>query len=129
MAIAMTFNSCLKENALDEAVSDYIDCKQRREHQEKEKKDWEEEQDREKEEKEKEGAEYVAPEDKEWELIKEKPYLSEPLKFVVCIDTMGQDRVMNDEERAYAINKVKEYRDQWEQLEITNLTADIHKRI
>ena len=68
MAIKMTYDSCLFEEALDEAIKDKMEISGRIQEQEYQKKQWQEEQDRIKEEKLKNEEEYV-PEEKEWEPV------------------------------------------------------------
>lgn len=48
-----------------------------------------------KKEKDEAGEEYI-PEPKEWEEIKENPYKTEKVSYVVCLHTMGLDRPFND---------------------------------
>ena len=47
------------------------------------------------------------PEVKEWEEIECAPYKTEDKKYVVCLDTMGQDREFTIEEKRFALNTVK----------------------
>ena len=43
MAIELTYESCLKEGALDDALVDFLEVKERREQQEIQRREWEEE--------------------------------------------------------------------------------------
>ena len=43
---------------------------------------------------------------------------------MVCLDTMGQDRVFTDEEREFALEAVCKFRDYWEQFEEAMLVQD-----
>ena len=36
-------------------------------------------------------------------------------QFAICLDTAGQDRRFTDEERKFALNAVKMFREKWEQ--------------
>jgi hypothetical protein len=58
-----------------------------------------------------------------------KPFLTQKVSFVVCLDTLGQDREFTDDEKKLALRTVRDYRDRWEQVEKDNLQADILKRI
>lgn len=58
--------------------------------------EWEEEKQHEREEKERAGEAYE-PEPREWEEIAEKPFDTFEEKYVVCLDTLGQDRELSDE--------------------------------
>ena len=66
------------------------------EEQNKAKAEWEEEQQRAREEREKAGEVYE-PEPREWEEIRERPFDVEIEEFVVCIDTLGQDRELTED--------------------------------
>lgn len=96
IAIPLAYNSCLFEDALDNAVLDYITVQKSREEQNKERFEWEDEQNRLREEREKNG-EIYEPEPREWEVIEEKPFDTIEEQYVVCIDTLGQDREVDDE--------------------------------
>ena len=58
-----------------------------------------------KEEKEKNNEKWEL-EPREWEEIKNPPYLFEEQKFAVCIDTLGQDRELTDDEKRTILNYV-----------------------
>lgn len=116
MAVPLEYNSCLSEGALEAAVQDFLGMEKAVEDQEKFKLEWEEEQNRLREEKEKAGEPFV-PEEKEWEPIEEKPFVSKKKSFVVCLDTLGQDREFTEEQRRFVLNTVKRFRELWEQTE------------
>lgn len=88
LAFKLDYQSCLFEEALDEAIKDKIEVRQRKKQQKQEMSEWLEEQNKLKEEKEKIEEEFV-PEEKEWEKIKTKEFLSNPWIFSVGLDTMG----------------------------------------
>jgi hypothetical protein len=91
LAVKQEYNSCLFESALDNAIVDYSDVKQRIKEQEEDKKKWMEEQNEIKEAKVADGEEYTIPE-KQWEVIEPKAYDTKKETFVVGLNTMGQDR-------------------------------------
>ena len=80
------------------------------------------------EEKEKLGETYV-PEERSWPTITEKPFLSKPRKYVVCLDTMGQDREFTEKEKRFALETVKAFAAIWERREQENLTKDRNMRL
>lgn len=90
LAFKLDYQSCLFEEALDEAIKDKHEVRQRKKQQKVEIGEWLEEQNKIKEEKEKAEEEFV-PEEKEWEKIKTKEFLSIPKFFSVSLDTLGQD--------------------------------------
>jgi hypothetical protein len=47
----------------------------------------------------------------------------------VCVNTLGQDRDLTEDERLYALRTVQKYRDQWEKTEQRNLADDIAKKV
>lgn len=96
MAVPLEYESCLTSAALDAAVADSIQLKKAREEQEKLILEWEEEQEKLKEEKERAGEAYLA-EPKEWEKLMEKPFITKKKSYVVCLDTLGQDREFTDD--------------------------------
>jgi cation transport regulator ChaB len=88
LAVPMTYNHCLVDSALNEAVNDYKDVMARRDELDREKKNHEEDQAARK-------AEAVAneqnyeEEEREWPEIGFNDYPTTQEKFVVCLDTMG----------------------------------------
>jgi hypothetical protein len=88
MSVPLAYNSCLFEEALDNAVSDYLQVQKAREEQNKEKAEWEEEKFRIREDKEKAG-EIYEPEIRDWEVIEEKVFDTEEEQYVVCLDSLG----------------------------------------
>ena len=93
MAIPLIYKSSLHEMALDKALTDYIEILKQVEVQDKEKAEWMEEQETLKEEKAKAGEKFV-PEKRVWEPIKPGPFITKEEKYVICIDTLGQDRAL-----------------------------------
>lgn len=82
LCVRLSYESCLSELALDEAVKDVHDVEQRQKQQDIEKHIWEEHENKRREEAEKTNDEFE-PEEKEWEEIKEKPYHSEVVDYAV----------------------------------------------
>jgi hypothetical protein len=88
MCVPLSYSSCLFEDALDLAVSDFLETQRNREEQEKAKQEYEEEVERERVEKERVG-EIYEQEAREWEQITEKQFETVMQNYVVCLDTLG----------------------------------------
>ena len=114
----------MSEEAIEEAIADKIEVDKRREEQEAERKELEESGSG----KDGEGEEGEG-EERQWEEIKEKDYLSTEQKYVVCIDTMGQDRSLTQEQIRFAIEVVKNYSENWQETEKDNLRKDVEKKV
>ena len=127
MVVPLEYNSCLSANALDSAVADSATLSKAREEQNKERADWEEEQNKLKEEKERAG-EPFEPEFKQWEVLEEKPYLTKKKRYVVCLDTLGQDREFTEDQRRFVLRTIQEFIAIWEEKERTCLRNDIGRR-
>ena len=56
-------------------------------------------------------------------------YLSSQEKFVVCLDTMGQDREFTGDERRFVLRTVQTYKKIWEAEQRDNLTRDRDERL
>lgn len=88
MAVPLVYNSCMFEDALENAVQDYLECEKNREEQQKEIQEYEAERQAAREEKERSG-ETFEEEEKQWDEIQEKPFDTFQESYVVCIDTLG----------------------------------------
>lgn len=97
MVIKMTYDSCLNEDALDDAVRDQQEVNARVKAQDDERKEFEDEQERQKEEKEKIEEEFV-PKDREWEDIKTKDFIVEEKTFTIGLDTLGKAKDFTPEQ-------------------------------
>ena len=51
------------------------------------------------------------------------------MQYVVCLNTMGQDRKYTEQEQLAALRCVQEYRDRWEVLEKENLESDVRAKL
>jgi hypothetical protein len=60
------------------------------------------------------GAEDVKIEERQWDEIKPRPFDTVKVSYVVCLNTMGQDRPYTEEEFKFALRTVRDYRDKWE---------------
>jgi hypothetical protein len=60
-------------------------------------------------------------EERKWEEIKPQPFKTDKISFVVCLNTLGQDREFTEEERKTALRTVRDFKDTWERIERENL--------
>lgn len=51
------------------------------------------------------------------------------VQYVVCMNTLGQDRKLTEEQQLYVKRAVQKFRDQWELTEQKNLSDDITMKI
>lgn len=125
LAIKLEYDSCLFEESLNAAVVDYIDVKQKQKEQEEEKKAYYEKLEEERN----EDEDQPPREEKKWDEIKPQPFLTQKVSFVVCLNTLGQDREFTEDEKKLALRTVRDYKDAWETIEKQNLEQDILRRI
>ena len=128
MAIPLVYNSCLSVEAVDAAIEDWAEVSKQIEAQDKEKAEWEAEQQQLREDAEKAQQEFE-PEPREWEELAIKPFATTEQSFVVCIDTLGQDRELTNDQKRFALETVSKFKDTWEQFENTKLLADRDMRM
>lgn len=126
LAVELKYNSCLNQASFDKAFDDYVDCLNKNQDQEREKIEYH---DKYEEDKANAGDEWVEPEKpKEWPEIKNQAYETHENKFVVCLDTLGQDRAFTEEEKEFVLENIQYYCDHWTKIENQNLQKDIEKR-
>ena len=58
------------------------------------------------------------------EEVKQPEYRSKPQSYVICMDTLGQDREFTQEQKAFVIETVRKYKLKWEEHEKERLTSD-----
>eukprot|EP01022_Parablepharisma_sp_SALTPOND_P015998 TRINITY_DN2300_c0_g1_i1.p1 TRINITY_DN2300_c0_g1~~TRINITY_DN2300_c0_g1_i1.p1 ORF type:complete len:516 (+),score=106.09 TRINITY_DN2300_c0_g1_i1:2776-4323(+) len=58
------------------------------------------------------------------EEVKEPEYQTKPLSYVICLDTLGQDREFTSEQKAFVLETIKKYKQMWEENEKARLTSD-----
>jgi hypothetical protein len=127
LAIKLSYNSCMSDKAIKEAILDKIDVDRRREEQEIARKEYEEEQEIAKDSKDEHPDEEEG--EKVWEEIKEKDFITHENKYTVCFDTMGQDRSLTHDQIKFALDVIKEYAHVWEETEKANLKKEIEKKV
>lgn len=128
MAVRLEYQTCLFEEAYDAGVQDMIKVQEIRRQQDEDRATHEQMQAELKAQAEADGEPFKADE-KKWEPISTKPYLTRTVQIVCCLNTMGQDRKFDCTEKLFALRTVQKYRDRWEQAERENLKADIARKV
>jgi hypothetical protein len=128
LAISLKYNSCLYESSLDKAFENHFAIAQEKEAQEKVKQEHEEKVQKEREEKEAAGEVYKE-EPFELKNIEEPPYPTQEREYVLCLDTIGQDRAFSEAERNFALDIAKHVVVSWEEIERNALTKDKMLRV
>lgn len=77
----------------------------------------------------KQAGEPFEKEEREWPVIEYADFISNEQKFVVCLDTMGQDRPLTDEQKRFVLTVVQKFRENWERAEKASLIADREAKI
>ena len=65
----------------------------------------------------------------EWDKIEFEPFKTSKEEYVICLDSLGQDREFTDEQKRFALNTVKAFKEIWEKQEITSLTRDRDRKL
>lgn len=113
LAVPLIYDSCLFEKSFDAGVEDALECRKLRLQQEEEKHRSEHTSNKEEE------------EEKVYEEIVEAPYQTVQIKFIVALDTLGQDRCFDESQVEKVINWVEFFRKEWERAENQCLKRDI----
>ena len=123
MAVPLVYKSCLNVDSFQKACDDlntYNDAKAK---QEEERAEHEAQQAALKADAEAAGTEFI-PEERSWEEIVLPPIKTEDKKYVVCLDTMGQDRIFTEDERKFILETIYRFRCNWEEFERVKLELD-----
>lgn len=128
MAIPMVYKSCLFDEALTEAVANYGDVQTKKAQQEQDIQAHEALQAQQKEIALSQGQEFE-PEERTWAEIELDPFQTKEEQFVVCIDTMGQDRELTEDQKRFALETVERYIEIWEAEERLALSQDRDRRL
>jgi len=128
LAVSLKYNSCLYDTSLDKAVEAYYETIQRKEKQQKEIAEQEEKDQKEREEKEANGEKYV-PTKIDWPKIEEPPYQTFEREYILCIDTLGQDRALSENDCKFALEIAEHVVKCWEKSEADALTKDKNLKI
>lgn len=140
MAVPLIYSSCLFPESLDGAIAEYVVYMDKVKKNEEQIKAWEDQcaqlkaereeqlQEISKTEEKVEGAppreELKLPEKPALEQPKEADYKTKLISYVVCLDTLGQDKEFSKEQRKFVIETVKKFKLQWELKERERLTSD-----
>lgn len=65
----------------------------------------------------------------EFEDIQERPFDVVDQKYVICVDLLGQDRQLDDDEKRFVLQTVKNYIEVWERTEVASLTRDRDRKL
>ena len=128
LAIRLEYNSCLFTDAYNDGVSNALNVKERLREQDEARKEHDERERDRKEECDANDTEYVRDEGS-WPEIKPKPFTTRKIQYVVCLNTLGQDREFSAEEVRHALDTIKNYSSEWERIEKENLRADIDRKM
>jgi hypothetical protein len=128
MAVPFEYHSCLSAKALEEAVLDTQYLHKAREEQDKARAEWEEDQLKIQEDAERNGTPFE-PENKVWDALVEKAYITKKRSYVVCLDTLGQDREFTDDQRRFILETIEKFIKLWEEKERRFLTRDRDLRL
>ena len=113
MAIPLVYNSCLFNESLTESVANFQDVTARQKQQDEDMEHWETQQHSAREHAVNQGTEYEE-EEKEWPDINLEEFRTQEEKYVVCLDTMGQDREISDEQKEFALTTIERFIQIWE---------------
>ena len=128
MAVPLVYNSCLTDEALEAAVENYKEISDSREEQNKQRVEYDEQLETKRAAAQAAG-EPLDEEEKVWDVLEYAPFKTHEEKYVVCLDTMGQDRQFTDEEKTFALTTIRKFKEAWEKEERDNLTADRDRKL
>ena len=128
LAVRLEYDSCLFIDAYNDGVKDYLNMKQKIAEQEELKREHEEKERERKDECEANETEYVYDAGK-WDEITPKPFKTQKISFVVCLNTLGQDRCFSKEQVDFTLDIVKKYTKEWQRIEHDNLKSDIERKL
>jgi hypothetical protein len=103
LAIRLEYDSCLFVESYNDGIANAIRTKELKREQEEQKKDHEDKEKDRKEECEANENEYVR-DDGNWPEIKPKPFTTNKVQYVICLNTLGQDREFTPEEIRFALD-------------------------
>ena len=134
MAIPLIYDSCRTTEALDLAVDDFINVERQKSEIERVIEKGQDPLDF-------AGADYhflikkrgdidwLDYEQQKLQNLKLAPFRTVQKEYVLCLDTMGQEREFTDQEKRFALETVQRYIQLWEKCEQETLIADRDRRI
>ena len=128
LAIRLEYNSCLYVDSYNTGLEDYKSMKGRIAAQEEERMKHDE---AEQEKYEDAQANETVYEKQPFNgpKIEPKSFKTQKITFVVCLNTLGQDRTFSEEQKKFALDMVKTYTAEWARIENDNLQSDIERKI
>lgn len=96
LAVRLEYNTCLFEQAFEAGIADMQSVMEKRQAQQENLQKWKDDQEAAKGEAEANGEEFKE-EEKEWETIEPAPFQTKKVQYVVCINSLGQDRKFTEE--------------------------------
>ena len=69
------------------------------------------------------------PEKKVWEVLKPGPFITSDQKYCICVDTLGQDRPLSDDEKRFCLKTSQKFTTVWEKFEADKLVSDRNQRV
>jgi len=128
MSVPIIYDSCLSDEALDAAIADFnrVTSENQKLHRELENHDADQNA---KLDAAIAAGETYTKEEKEIEELEFAPFNVMQKKFVICVDTMGQDCEISNEQRRQVLETISIFREQWERAEVQCLTQDRDRRI
>ena len=123
MAVPLVYKSCLSVDSFQKAFDDLTTYNEAVAKQEEEKAEHEASQAALKADAEAAGADFTH-EDRTWDPITLPPIKTEDKKYVICLDTMGQDRIFTEEEKKFILETIYKFRCNWEDFEKVKLAVD-----
>lgn len=127
MAVPIVYESCLTDEALTQAISNFLEVTKLRDQQQDEQIQFQLDQDALQEQH--HGEEPFVRAEKEWPEIKFEPFITQKKHYVLCIDTMGQDREFSTEEKQVVLETCQKFKRCWEERERQLLIKDRDARI
>ena len=123
MAIPLVYNSCLSNEALEEAVEDYLVVSKEREEQDRQKAEYEAKRAQD------ESQLKDDEEDKDWTPAPFAPFKTFKEEYIICMDTLGQDRQFSNDQKRFTLHTILSYKEAWEAQEVASLTADRDRKL
>lgn len=65
----------------------------------------------------------------DWTPVKFAPYKTFKEEYIICLDTLGQDRQFSDDEKRFTLQTILDYKNAWEAQEEACLTADRDRKL
>lgn len=112
-AVPLNYKSCLTDSSFDAGVDDAVECRKLRAQQEDEKL----------------KGEGLDDEPKVFEEIKENPFRTNEVRMVIALDTLGQDKVFNEDQKNYVVDWVLFLQEAFERTQNECLRKDIDKYV